>query len=345
MNIYTPEGWLDTKHIEEVADRNDISFILIIGKRQVGKTYGVLHLMLDEDKKFILLRGVSPEFDMLKKNVNSPFEALHGYEGCIFFENGNQYTADIVKVDEAGEKQTIGLLTYLSGVGRVRGINGSQYTDVIYDECIPESHLLKVRNGDNAFLNMYTTFAGNRELEGKPPLRCWCLANSNSFDADIFKALDITDIVERMTLRNEEVRIIKERGIMILRPESREVTENRKKMALYKAIGGNSQFAKMAYENEFSFNDYTDVSQPPLQEFNLLITVGEISIHIHKYNRALYVTTKSKAQARHVYSESEYGFRTFVKDYPEIKAMYQRGKLIFQSMTVKSYFLNIVEKF
>lgn len=345
MKLYTNEGWIDTVHIEEVADRNNIAFIIMIGKRQVGKTYNVLKLMLDENKRFVLLRGVSPEFDMLKKNVNSPFEGLHGYENTIVFENGNQYTADIVKLSDDGDKETIGLLTFLSGVGRVRGINGSQYTDVVYDECIPESHLLKVRNGDNAFLNMYTTFAGNRELEGKPPLRCWCLANSNDLDADILKALDITDIVERMTLRGEEFRMLKDRGIMIILPESKEIIDKRKQTALYRAIGGNSQFAKMAYENEFAFNDYTDVGQPPIQEYNLLITVGEISIHIHKANHTLYVTNRSKAQARHVYSETEYGFRTFVKDYPEIKFMYQRGKLIFQSMTVKSYFLNIVEKF
>jgi hypothetical protein len=63
MNIYTPAGWLDAPHIEEVADRNNISFIVIIGKRQIGKTYNVLKLMLDEHKTFILLRGVKTEMD------------------------------------------------------------------------------------------------------------------------------------------------------------------------------------------------------------------------------------------------------------------------------------------
>ena len=345
MNIYDRDGWLDTVHIQEVADRNNIAFIMIVGKRQVGKTYNVLKLMLDQDKRFILLRGMSTEFDMLKKNVNSPFEGIHGYENQIFFEHGNTYTADIIRLDENEEKKTIGMLAFLSGIGRVRGINGSIYSDVVYDECIPESHLLKVRDGDNAFLNMYTTFAGNRELEGKPPLRCWCIANSNDFNADIFKALDITDIVERMTLRGEESRIIKDRGIMILLPESKQIIEKRKQTALYRAIRGDSKFARMAYENEFSFNDYTDVRPAPIGEYNLLITVGEISVHVHKSDYSVYITTKSKAQPRHYYSESDYGFRTFVKDYPELKAAYQRGKLIFQSMTVKSYFLNIVEKF
>lgn len=345
MNLYTKEGWLDTKHVEEVADRNNVAIIVIIGKRQVGKTYGVLKLMLDEEKHFILLRSVLAEFDMLRRNANSPFEKIKGYEHRIVFEGQTQYTANIVKLDEDDNKTEIGLLSCLSAIGRIRGMNGDQYSDVVYDEFIPESHLLKVRNSGDAFLNMYTTIAGNRELEGRKPLRVWLLANSNNLDNDILNALNITDIVERMSLRGEEFRLLKERGIMIILPESKAVIDKRKQTALYKAIGGDSKFAKMAYGNEFSYNDYTDVAQVPLPEYNLLITVGEISIFLHKSNHSIYITTKNKEKARHLYSESEYGFRTFIKDYPEIKAAYQRGKIIFQSMTVKSYFLNIVEKY
>ena len=109
MNLYTQAGWLDAPHIEEVADRNNIAFIVIIGKRQIGKTYNVLKLMLDSDKRFILLRSVIAEFDMLKKNVNSPFEKIKGYEHKIVFNADSQYTANIVKLDvnEEGEEVKI----------------------------------------------------------------------------------------------------------------------------------------------------------------------------------------------------------------------------------------------
>ena len=235
MNIYTVDGWLDIEHISQIADRNNISFIVIIGKRQVGKTYGVLKYMLDTDKRFVLLRGVKTELEMLKRNVNSPFEKIKGYEGRILFESETEYTASIVKLtdDEEGNeiRTTIGMAAALSSIGRIRGFNGDIYTDVCYDEFIPESHLLKVRHGDDAFNNMYTTIAGNRELEGRKPLRVWLLANSNNLDNDILKALNITDVVEKMSLRAEESRILKDRGIMILLPDSRAITEKRKKTA------------------------------------------------------------------------------------------------------------------
>ena len=256
MKLYDKAGYLDTKHIEDVADKNNIAIIAIIGKRQIGKTYGVLKLMLDEDKRFILLRGMRTELDMLERNVNSPFEKIHGYESRVLFEKNSDYTANITRLDKDEDgnevKTIIGMGAALSSIGRVRGFNGDIYTDVVFDEAIPESHLLKVRHGGDAFLNMYTTVAGNRELEGRPPLRVWLLANSNNLDSDILDALNITDIVERMSLRGEESRIIKERGIMILLPDSAEITEKRKQTALYKAIGGNSKFARINYMNMLS---------------------------------------------------------------------------------------------
>ena len=347
MNIYTKQGWLDASHIEEIADRNNINFIVIIGKRQIGKTYNVLKLMLDSDKRFILLRGVKTEMDMLKRNVNSPFEKIHGYEKRIVFKSETEYTATINRydTDEDGNENTtqIGMLAALSSIGRIRGFNGDIYSDVVYDEFIPESHLLKVRHGDDAFDNMYTTIAGNRELEGKKPLRVWLLSNSNDLDNDILKALDITDVVERMSLRGEETRMLVDRGIMILLPDSKVITEKRKQTALYRAIGGNSKFAKMAYENAFAYNDYTDVGQLPLQEFKPLIRIGTVTVHLHKSEKRLYITENMKYRPKHIYSDSDYDRMKLDKDYPELKATYLQGRCIFQSMTVKNYFLTYLD--
>lgn len=347
MNIYTDIGYINTPHIAEVAERNNISFIVIIGKRQVGKTYGVLSYMLETDKRFILLRGVKTELEMLKRNVNSPFEKIKGYEGRILFESETEYTASIIRIDTDKDgneiKTNIGMAAALSSIGRIRGFNGDIYTDVVYDEFIPESHLLKVRHGDDAFNNMYTTVAGNRELEGRPPLRVWLLANSNNLDNDILKALNITDIVERMSLRGEESRILKDRGIMILLPDSTVITEKRKQTALYRAIGGESKFARMAFGNEFAYNDYTDVGAKPIKEYKPLITIGRIVIHLHKSDKTLYVTDFMKCKTPHSYPDTDYGRMTFAKDFPEIRAAYMRGRMTFQNMTIKNQFLDFAD--
>ena len=349
MNIYTNAGWLDVPHIANIADRNNISFIVMIGKRQVGKTYGVLSYMLESDKRFCLLRSVKTELDMLKRNVNSPFEKIHGFENRVIFESDTEYTANIVRLDKLPDsedftKTNIGMAAALSSIGRIRGFNGDIYTDVVYDEFIPESHMLKVRHGDDAFNNMYTTIAGNRELEGRPPLRVWLLANSNNLDSDILRALDITDVVERMSLRGEESRILKERGIMILLPDSRAITEKRKQTALYRAIGGDSKFAQMAYENKFAYNDYSDVAHKPIAEFKPLILIrGAFTIYLHKSDKTLYVVDFKDKNARHVYTDSDYDKMRFIREFPEIKAAYLRGRFTFENMRVKNDFLKYID--
>lgn len=353
MNIYDQKGFLNTRHIEKVADRNGIAFIIIIGKRQIGKTYGVLKLMLDDDKRFILLRGMKTELEMLERGVNSPFEKIHGYEGKILLEKNSEYTAEIVrqeiKYNDDGdsyiENTTIGMGAALSSIGRIRGFNGDIYSDVVFDEMIPESHLLKVRHGGDAFLNMYTTVNGNREMEGRPPLRVWGLANSNNLDSEILEALGITDIVERMSLRGEETRILKDRGIMIIMPDSEQIIEERKKMALYKAIGGDSKFSKMAYDNEFSYNDYSDVFTKPLQEHTPIILVGDIVIHLHKNSKTIYITEvyKGNIHVRHKYSDTDFGLMKFQREQSDVRAAYLRGRATFQNMTVKNKFLHYMD--
>lgn len=363
MRLYLKSGYLDVPHVAEVADRNNVALIIIIGKRQIGKTYGVLKYMLDMQKHFILLRSVMAEMEMLKHNVANPFDAIKGYENRVVFESETQYTANIVRLDskwiadededkgtteESGHcediKTNIGMLSALSAIGRVRGINGRQFSDVVYDEFIPESHLLKVRNGGDAFLNMYTTIAGNREIEGEKPLRVWLLANSNNLDNDILNALNITGVVEKMSLRGEESRILKDRGIMVILPDSKQITEKRKRGALYRAIGGDSKFSKMAYENAFAYNDYTDVGAKPLQEYKPLILItGGFTIYLHKSDKSLYVCQMLDGNARHKYTQSDHDKMRFTRDYPEIKAAYLRGRFTFSNMVVKNAFLNYIE--
>lgn len=349
MNIYTPDGWLDVPHIEEIANRNHINFIVMIGKRQVGKTYGTLKHMIDADKRFMFTRRVKTELEMLCNNVNNPFDKI--YPERITFKRSSEYDASISRRDliDGSEVLTpIAMGTALSTIGNIRGfsatIGGRIITDWVIDEFIPEEHLFKVRNEGDCFLNAHTTINGNRELEGLPCLRTWLLANSNNLDSPILEALNITKEVERMSLRNVESLMLLERGIMILLPDSQKIIEKRKKLGgLYRAIGSESKFAKMAYENEFAYNDYTDVRVEPIREYNAYLTIGKITIHLHKNSKCLYVTDKVKAKPRYQLTDSDTDVNKFNRQHSDIKAAYLRGRLRFQDMRVKNYFLSLLK--
>lgn len=343
MNIYTKDGWLDVPHIAEIADRNGINFIVIIGKRQVGKTYGVLKYMIDEDRRFIFTRRVKIELEMLEKNVNSPFEKI--YPGHVSFSKESEYTAAIERIDKGEEGDTVTRIatgTALSTIGNIRGFNGDIYSDWVFDEFIPEEQLYKVRNEGDAFLNAHTTINGNRELEGRPCIRCWLLANSNNLNSQILDALKITKEVERMSIRGEEDKLLKDRGILILLPESKKIVEKRKQMGgLYKAIGGDSKFSKMAYENEFAYNDFSDVKGEPLREYNPYLTIGKITIHLHKNSKRLYVTDKVKAKARYELNDTDSGINQFNRKFSILKGAFLNGRFLFQDMRCKNYFLSL----
>lgn len=355
MKIYTPEGWLDIPHINEICDRNDINFIVIIGKRQVGKTYGVLKFILDQGNPFVFMRRVKPELEMLSKGVNSPFEKIPEYKDKIIFKKESEYSSGIFKVIETETKNEDGTIekdtteeriamgTTLNSIAAMRGFNGDPYTDVIFDEFIPEEHLYKVRNEKNAFLNAQTTINGNRELEGRPCVRMWLLANSNDLNSGVLEAINITKIVERMSLRGEESRMLKERGILILMPDSTKIIEQRKKGGLMRAIGDdNSQFVRMAYGNEFAFNDYTDVGSAPLIEYNPFITIGRITIHLHKFNKTLYVTDRIK-NAKYKLTDSDTDRMKFNRKFADVRVAYMNGRILFQDMAIKNYFLELIK--
>lgn len=346
MKIYTPEGWLDIPHIAEVADRNDINFIIIIGKRQVGKTYGVLSYLLDYNKQFIFMRRVKPEMQMLARGVNSPFEAIKEKRGIVTtFKTESEYSWGIFREYNEGDEireERIAMGTTLNSIAALRGFYAGQYTDWILDEFIPEEHLYKVRNEQDAFSNAHVTINGNRELEGKPCIRTWLLANSNNLDSGVLQALNITNIIEKMSLRGEESRILKERGIMILLPDSTKIIEKRKKGGLMRAMADDkSKFARMAYNNEFAYNDYTDVGLRPLQEYKPIVSVGEITIMLHKNDKSLYIVNRIKG-ARVVLSDSDTHIRQFNRQYSAVRIAFFNNRVTFQSMTVKNIFMDYI---
>ena len=339
MGLYLENGYLNFDHIEKVADSNHINFIVIIGKRQVGKTYGTLDLMLRRGYYFALLRRTADEMKFITVDVNNPFEKL---DRGIKIENESKYTAKITRGEEA---ERIGSVMALSTVAKIRGFDGSRYSQLVYDEAIPETHVIKLRNEGDAFLNCYTTIAGNRELEGLPPLRAWILANSNDISAPILSALDVAQVVERMSYSRQELAVLRDRGIMIVLPKSEEVTDRRKKTALYKAVGTSSDFARMSLNNEFSYNDTSDVMRVDLRQYVPLVRIENLfNIWEHKSNGTVYVTEPNAAQYGRTYTDTEAGRRTFRNDYPDARALYLTGGVTFQSIGVKSLFIDFIYK-
>lgn len=254
-DLYLPQGWMNFDHIlEQGAWLN-----LIIGKRQVGKTYGALQMMLKHNLYHILLRRTTAELDTISASPDlNPYKVYEPEYHVGLFKQAKKLCRICDYETDAEGKATPteqrGLATSLAEIAHIRGFNGSAFSDLVFDEVIPEKGVVTRKTEGEAFLNAYVTINGNRELQGMPPLRCWLLANTNRIDSPILEALNVIDDILYMRRKGKE-ELLTEQGVYILQPGSVKVTEERKKTALMQQIDKRSDFYGMAMENEFAYDD------------------------------------------------------------------------------------------
>ena len=264
-NLYTPEGWLNIPYL---ADQ-PAWLIVIIGKRQVGKTYGVLKYMLDNDIYHILLRRTTAELDTISASPDlNPYKVFEPEHKTGLFKQAKKLCRICdYSLDDDGkaiEGTQRGIATSLAEIAHIRGFNGDSFTDIVFDEFIPEKGVITRRTEGDAFLNAYVTISGNRELAGRPPLRAWLLANTNNINSAILEALNLTDDVLYMRRKGRE-ELLTDKGVLIVQPDSQRVISQRKETALMKQISNKSDFYGMAIENAWSYDDSPYIKNMPLK--------------------------------------------------------------------------------
>jgi len=253
-DLYLPSGYLNFEYIDTLP----FWLCLILGKRQIGKTYGCLQLMLRKNYYHILLRRTTAELDTISASPDlNPYKVFEPEFKTGLFKQAKKlcricdYTLDEEGRDTPTDQR--GIATSLAEIAHVRGFSGAAFTDLVLDEAIPEKGVITRKTEGEAFLNAYVTIDGNRELSGKPPLRAWLLANTNRIDSPILESLNLIDDILYMRRKNRE-QLLTDRGVLILQPDSRMISEQRAQTALMKQVSKKSDFYGMAMENEFAYD-------------------------------------------------------------------------------------------
>lgn len=317
VNLYTSEGWLDMPSLDKVPG---IWLVVIVGARQIGKTYGLLKmLMTSEDRNFIYMRRTQEEVDFIMQNEDiSPFAALEQDNIRTFcVKNRKLYLVGTKKNEEFLTK---GSVLSLSSVAKMRGFSGNQYTDIFYDEFIPEKMVIK-RNGEgDALLNAYTTINGNRELNGYPPVKLWLAANAFDQENPVLEKFGLINTLAKMKRRKEEMSIING-SCLLIRPLSEEITDAHRKTAMNAFLekqGTAREYLGTAVENTFSY-DSTDMIRPrPLHGHKPLCRAGQV--YIYTNGTSLYVCTSR--HNKRGYGESNTEKIKCQVDFPIIRMLY-----------------------
>lgn len=336
MGIYGKDGWLD---IDGLA-RNP--FMLLIGSRRIGKTYGVLRKMLVENRKFIYMRRTGAEIEFSASDRTSPF-APYAPSYIIGAEKDTTYTYRFGDIDPDAEKRTIendrGIMLSLYSVAKIRGFDGSPYTDIVYDEFIPERHVNKMRGEGEALLNAYETINGNRELFGSPPVTLWLLANSNNLDSPVLEALGIRQKIESMIARGQEYSILPDRGITIVCASHSPISDKKSKTALYSAVP-EGRFTEMSLHNRFSFNDFSAIGSRNLKQFTPRAAIGDYAVFDSKGSSEIYCA-KVRVSIPDRYDNTTAGKTAFRIANSDLYFAYLYGSLVFDNYTTKTFFAEI----
>lgn len=336
-DLYLKEGgWLNIPSIYKL----DAWLFVIIGKRQVGKTYGVLREFLRHDTEFLYLRRTAKELELIENNDNlNPFLPLEqeGFKVTLQKNGKYDYRIGDYEVDENGKRTVTrirGSAYNLLTMAEMRGFSGGRYKDIVLDEFIPINMIPTRKAEGDAILDIYTTVNGNRELKGEKPCRLWLLANSNNIKNPTLEALDLVPIIERLIRSNDEYYY--KNGVFVFMPDSQEVSEKRKKTALMAHLsrkGGT--YYRMAQENEFAYNDLHLVQPMSIKGMSPLIAVGDLYIYI--YTDILYVCKVRSHGARSFDIKPE-TLRRIQIEYPEIRMLYSDGHVRFESVSCMNVF-------
>lgn len=329
--IYTSSGWVNWDYILN----QQASFISVVGARGVGKTYGVMRKLIEEQKKFIYLRRLKSQLDQCGKLEGNPFKKLnedmdrnikpYSSGGIITFRDGDK-NSNIISVGVA-----------LSVVANIRGIDFSDIDYIVFDEFISSDGERPIRNEFSAFLNFYETVNRNRELEGKKPVKCIMLGNANTLINPYFSAWHFMKTAVKMIIGNQMVWRSADNSRMIILLLASPISKLKADTALYK--NANSDFIQMALDNAFR-TDETNIRSEPLTEYVHIVSIGEIGIYKHKSERKYYV---SSTQANTPYYDSfGIGLRMFQQDYYMLRVHYMVSKNVwFESFELEVIFREI----
>jgi len=314
MKVYDKNGWVNWDYFCTLPR----SFIMVVGARGVGKTYGLMKWLIEHREPFVYMRRLQAQLDISGSESGNPFRKLnadleleikpHKNKKLLEFMNGGQLIA---------------LGASLSTVATIRGFDFSGFNYIVFDECVPMAGEKPIKSEFDAFLNFYETVNRNRELEGADPVRCVMLGNANQLLNPYYTGWKFTKTALKMISGNQMIYTTPDKTRTMVLLFDSPISAKKAGTALYK--NASSGFLSMALDNAFR-TDATNIRSEPLREYNHLVSVGEIGIYRHKSERRYYV---SSITGTPYYDDYGIKLKQFQNDFWLLRTLYMDNKLFF----------------
>lgn len=311
-------------------------YIVIIGGRGTGKTYGMFKYLTETVKeKFIYMRRTSTALDSCMDDELNPFTPINNdlNRNIRPFKSDKRYTFLDCDSDDIPKDSdnVIAIGVSLSTAYNLRGFSGQSYKWLYFDEVIKEP-LEKTRNGEaTAFKHFIETCNRNRELNGDESIRCILTGNADSLDSDILFSVGAIGVIERMKASKQEVYINTDQGLAVFDLTYSPISVLKKYTSLYKLNKHDRRFLDVSIKNEFADLAGDETIKPmPINHFKPWCSLNnDIYIYQHKSDGTLYITFHKSG--------------TFNKNFDTaIKEQKQAFKKIYETIWTKLYLTNTV---
>lgn len=333
--IYDENGWLNWDYIWTQTKL----FCDIVGPRGTGKTYGILKYCIEHKQRFILLRRLQSQIQIIAGGQESnPFSKLN---------NDNQWTIQPVKKSgqicfyrtETGKKNKIettgeclGYAMALSTVSTIRGGDWSNVDCIIFDEHIPMSGERPIKDEFNLFLHFVETVNRNRELLGESSIKVFLLGNANQLCNPYYAGWHFMKTALRMIRGGQMVYRSKDNTRLMILLLNSPISERKKETLLYQ--DENTDFIRTAIENAF-YIDATNVKSEKLRGCSHIVSVGEIGIY--RLNTGLFYVSET-TQKNNYYQGQGIELIMVRKRYCLFPDLYLYGNLQFENFDCELLF-------
>lgn len=333
MKLYTDAGWLDVPEIL----RQGYPFTFVTGGRGTGKTYGALLYARQRSApmhRFMLLRRTQAQVELISKPEFSPFKAIDAGSGTVTVTQPlTKYTSGFYNGQEQDDGSIkpygplLGYTAALSTFSNLRGFDASDVDLVIFDEFIPQAQERPIKQEADALWNAVESISRNREITGRDPVQLLCMANANTLGNPIFLDLQLVSVAERMRSKGKEVWTDDKRGILLIILQQSPVSEAKRETSLYR-LQQDSEFARMALNNDFSYEERGDIGRLPLKELVPVVAVGEICVYRRKAGG--YYVSGHKSGSPESFGTGSNELARFKRKYNWLWSAYMNRKITFE---------------
>lgn len=342
MKLYDHNGYANMPAIMQ----STTPFVLCIGGRGTGKTYGAIKYLLENEIKFIYLRRTSTQMELVSKAEFSPIVKIGSDLGLsLACAPLSKYASGVYRLDDDGKPigDAIAVNMALSTVASARSYDASSVRVILYDEAIPEVHERSIKGEDLAILNMHESVNRNRELDGEEPVKLVVLANANNLEAPVLQALNCVKILDTMRRKKQTQRVDQRLGLSIYLLKDSPISAEKRQTALYKLTMGQGDFTDMALENEFSKDNYTDLGSRPLGEYIPIAAIGRICLYRHKSSRDWYVSETISGHPK-MFENTLTDRRRFQLYCARSWADYFEKRLTFENVSAKVFYKAVMQE-